>query len=106
SPQAGEGPEAKLHSPWSDRDSGLDSRIDRVPIGGVCRAAFREKMIRRRAPERLAGCAEPAANRVDRAVAAHRVADNSGPARVDQAAMELGRLGRARQPIDLSQNEQ
>ena len=98
-------PEPALHPPRRDRDRRLDARIHGLAVVGIRRAALRQQPVRRRAGDSLARLAVAAADDVDDAVAAHRVADDAGAGGVEASGEKAAgaRLAEARH---LVQHEQ
>ena len=98
-------PIAALHAPRPDCDRRLDAWIARLLILGIRGTALRQHLVRRRLPGRRARGGVAAADHVDNAVAAHRVADDAGARRVDETGEEAAR-SRLAEAIDLVQHEQ
>ena len=86
-------PHPDLHAPRPDRDDRLHARVVQCTVRRVAGGPFAEQPIGRRAPHRQARLAVAAADRVDHAVTAHRIADESGAGGVDASAQEAAGVG-------------
>ena len=97
-------PEARRHAPRGDRHGGPDPRVEaRLERLGAC-LPLGQETVRRREAKLRAGLGEAAADDVDQSIPTHRVPDDPGARRVDQAAQEA--LARRRAPIHLVHDEQ
>ncbi len=98
-------PETALHAPRTDRDRRLDSRVSRLLISRARGATLGKQQVRRRILARGARRAVAAADHVDHAVAAHRIADDAGAAGVHHRRQEAAGT-QSIQALDGIQDEQ
>ena len=89
-------PEAGLHAPRPDGDRRLDARVDRsARYAGLAAPRSAAGRFGGAAGKRRRGLAIAAADGVDHAVAAHRVAEDGGARGVDEAGQHAARPGGA-----------